>query len=233
MTHGLLEAEDGTISLGAREEIVQLLAAADVVVLGPGLSRDEETSELVWWVANHCQSSLVVYPDALNAIITRKPELPRENSKLRVLVFEPEAAAEFLGIRMDKLQADMAAATRRIAQETQSCIVLKDFRTIVAGLSGETWISMTGNSALAKNGCDDALSGIIAAALAAHPTNRSPLLGELDVASAVYLYGLAGDLARDLFHENTVLATDLLETLSDAFRDCELQADRGLFYLRK
>jgi NAD(P)H-hydrate repair Nnr-like enzyme with NAD(P)H-hydrate dehydratase domain len=55
----------------------------------------------------------------------------------------------------------------------------------------------------------------------------------LDVASAVYLYGLAGDLARDLFHENTVLATDLLETLSDAFRDCELQADRGLFYLRK
>jgi len=78
-----------------------------------------------------------------------------------------------------------------------------------------------------------ALSGIIAAALAAHPTNRSSLLRELDVASAVYLYGLAGDLARDLFHENTVLATDLLETLSDAFHECELQADRGLFYLHK
>jgi NAD(P)H-hydrate repair Nnr-like enzyme with NAD(P)H-hydrate dehydratase domain len=55
----------------------------------------------------------------------------------------------------------------------------------------------------------------------------------LDVASAVYLHGLAGDLARDIFHENTLLATDLLESLSDAFRDCELQSDRGLFYLRK
>jgi hypothetical protein len=55
----------------------------------------------------------------------------------------------------------------------------------------------------------------------------------LDVASALYLRGLAGDLARDIFHENTLLATDVLETLSDAFRDCELQADRGLFYLHK
>ncbi len=233
MTQGLPEAEEDTISFAAREKIVQLLTNADVVVLGPGLSRDEQTSELVRWVAHHCQSPVVVHPDALNAVITRKRELPPDSSKLRVLVFEPEEAAEFLGVQMDQLQADMAGATRRIAQETQSCIVLKDFRTIVAGSSGETWICMTGNSALAKNGCDDALSGIIAAALAAHPTNRSPLLRELDVASAVHLHGLAADLARDLFHENTVLATDLLETLSDAFRDCELQADRGLFYLHK
>ena len=92
---------------------------------------------------------------------------------------------------------------------------------------------MTGSSALAKHGCDDALCGIIAAALAVPRPDRPALLRELDVASAVYLHGLAGDLARDIFHENTLLATDLLETLSDAFRDCELQSDRGLFYLRK
>ena len=232
MTHGLPEAEEGIISLAAREKIVQLLANADVVVLGPGLPRDKETPELVGWVAHHCQSPLVVHPDALTTI-GRTPELKSDSSKLRVIIFDSEKAAQFSGVPMDKLQADLAGAARRIAHETESCIVLKDFRTIVAGSSGETWICMTGNSALAKNGCDDALSGIIAAALAAHSTNRSPLLRELDVASAVYLYGLAGDLARDLFHENTVLATDLLETLSDAFRDCELQADRGLFYLHK
>jgi ADP-dependent NAD(P)H-hydrate dehydratase / NAD(P)H-hydrate epimerase len=233
MTQGLPEAEEGTISLAAREEIVHLLAAADVVVLGPGLSRHEQTSELVRWVADHCQSPLVVHPDALSAVITRKRELPPENSKLRVLVFDPEEAAAFLGFRMDELQADRVGAARRIATEAQSCVVLKGFRTIIAGSSGETWINMTGNAALAKNGCDDALSGTIAAALAAHRTNRSPLLRELDVASAVYLHGLAADLGRDLFHENTVLATDLLESLSDVFRECELQIDRGLFYLRK
>lgn len=233
MTQGLPEAEEGTISLAAREKIGQLLGIADGVVLGPGLSRDEQTSELVGWIAHHCQSPLVVHPDALSAIIRGRPELDPENSKLRVFVFEQEEAAEFLGFRMDELQADRIGAARRIASETQSCIVLKGFRTIVIGSSGETWINMTGNAALAKNGSDDALSGIIAAAIARHPESRPGFLKELDIASAVYLHGLAGDLARDLFHENTVLATDLLETLSDAFRDCELQADRGLFYLHK
>jgi len=233
MTHGLPEAEEGIISLAAREKIVQLLANADVVVLGPGLSRDEQTAELVRWVEHHCQSPLVVHPDALTTIIRGKSEPNPDSSKLRVILFESEKAAELLGIQTDELQTDMAGAGRRIARETQSCIVLKGFRTMVAGSSGETWISMTGSSALAKNGSDDALCGMIAAALAAHPANRSALLRELDVASTVYLHGLAGDLARDLLHENTVLATDLLETLSDAFRDCELQADRGLFYLHK
>ena len=233
MTQGLPEAEEGIISLAAREKILQLLANADVVVLGPGLSRNDKTSEFVSWIAHICQSPLVVHTEALNAVITSKPELPPENSKLRVLVFEPEEAAAFLGFRMDELQADRLVAARRIAAETQSCVVLKGFRTIVAGFSGETWINMTGNAALAKNGSHDALSGILAAAIARHSSERSSLLRELDIASAVHLHGLAADLARDLFHENTVLATDLLETLSDAFRDCELQADRGLFYLHK
>jgi hydroxyethylthiazole kinase-like uncharacterized protein yjeF len=233
MTQGLPEAEEGTISFAAREKIVQLLADASVVVLGPGLSRDGQTSELTWWLAHHCQSPLVVHPAELSPIIRRKAELNADNSKLRVLIFESEQASELLGIPVSSVQADRTGAACGVARETQSCVVLKGFRTVIAGFSSETWINMTGNPGLAKNGSDDALSGIIAAAIARQPESRPGLLQELDVASAVYLHGLAGDLACDLFHENTMLATDLLETLSDAFRDCDLQADRGLFYLRK
>ena len=58
-------------------------------------------------------------------------------------------------------------------------------------------------------------------------------LKDVRVAAAVYLHGLAGDMARDMLHENTVLATDLLENLSESFRDCELQMDRQLFCLQK
>jgi ADP-dependent NAD(P)H-hydrate dehydratase / NAD(P)H-hydrate epimerase len=232
MTHGLPEAE-GTISAAAHEKIGQLMTAADVVVLGPGFSRNDPTAELVGWAADHCPSPLVFHPDALSAIIRKKPELSRGNSKLRVLILEPEQAAELLAINLDELQKDRVGAARRIADQRQSCVVLKGFRMIVAGASGETWINMTGNSALAKSGSDDVLSGIMAAAISRHPENRPGFLKELDVASAVYLHGLTGDLARDIFHENTVLATDLLETLSDAFRDCEQQIDRDLFYLHK
>jgi hypothetical protein len=61
----------------------------------------------------------------------------------------------------------------------------------------------------------------------------SVFLKDVRVASAVHLHGLAGDFARDMLHENTVLAGDLPEHLAEAFRDCEQQIDRGLFYLQK
>lgn len=232
MTEGLDEDAAGRISLAARDKIVGLLAKADAVVLGPDTPRDDETAKVIRWLIGNCPAPLVLPDVGLPDKSENRTERSAEE-RLRVIVLDPEEAASFLGIQVKKVEADRIDAARRVARQSNACIVLKGFMTIIAGWSGETWISMTGNSALAKNGSDDVLCGMIAAALARHSSDRPGLLRELDVASAVYLYGLAGDLARDIFHENTLLATDLLETLSDAFRDCELQSDRGLFYLRK
>jgi hydroxyethylthiazole kinase-like uncharacterized protein yjeF len=232
MTEALAETNVGTLASAAREKLNELLAKADAVALGPDDPRDDETAQFVQWLIGSCPLPLVLHDIGLPDISTHRAEKSGEE-RLRVIVLDAEEAAAFLGIHADEFQSDRVWAARRIAEQTDSCIVLKGFMTIIAGRSGETWISMTGTSALAKNGADDALCGMIAAALARHTSDRPALLRELDVASAVYLYGLAGDMARDLFHENTLLATDLLETLSDAFRDCELHSDRGLFYLRK
>jgi ADP-dependent NAD(P)H-hydrate dehydratase / NAD(P)H-hydrate epimerase len=232
MTEGLPETETGAISLSARDKIVQLLAQADAVVLGRDTPGDGETVEFTQWLIGNCAVPMVLHGIGLPDISANRAEKSNDE-RLRVIVLDAEEAAALLSIQVDELQSDRVDTARRIARQTNSCVVLQGLRTIVAGSSGETWISMTGNSALAKTGSDDALCGIIAAALARHSSERSAFLRELDVASAVYLHGLAGDLARDLFHENTLLATDLLETLSDAFRDCELQSDRGLFYLRR
>jgi NAD(P)H-hydrate epimerase len=232
MTEGLNEDAAGRISLAARDKIVELWAKADVVVLCPNSPRDDETAEFMRWLIGNCPAPLVLHDVGLPDISIHRAEKSGDQ-RLRVIVLDVEKAAAFLRMQIKEVEADRIDAARRVAREIDACIVLKGLGTVVAGRSGETWISMTGNSALAKNGCDDALCGMIAAALARHPADRSALLRELDVASAVYLHGLAGDLARDIFHENTLLATDLLESLSDAFRDCELQSDRGLFYLRK
>jgi ADP-dependent NAD(P)H-hydrate dehydratase / NAD(P)H-hydrate epimerase len=232
MTEGLPETETGTISLSARDKILQLLAQADAVVLGQGTHGHGETAEFTQWLIGNCAAPLVLHDVGPSDMYANRAEKSADE-RLRVIVLDAEEAATILSIQVDELQTDRLDAARRIAMQANSCVVLQGFRTIVAGSSGETWISMTGNSALAKTGSDDALCGIIAAALARHSSERSAFLRELDVASAVYVHGLAGDMARDLFHENTLLATDLLETLSDAFRDCELQSDRGLFYLRK
>jgi len=232
MTEGLDEDAAGRISLAARDKIVELWEKADVVVLGPDSPRDDETAEFMRWLIGNCPAPLVLHEVGLPDTSENRAE-KSSDQRLRVIVLDVKKAAAFLRMQINEVEADRIDAARRVAREIDACIVLKGLGTVVAGRSGETWISMTGNSALAKNGADDALCGMVAAALARHSADRSALLRELDVASAVYLHGLAGDLARDIFHENTLLATDLLETLSDAFRDCELQSDRGLFYLRK
>ena len=231
MTEGLAETEGSTLASAARDKIVELLAKADAVVLASDIKGEDEGAKLTQWLIGNCRAPLVLRAGSIDVCASRAEKSGEQ--QLRVIVLEAEEAASFLGVDIRKVESDQVDATRRVVAQTNSCIVLKGLRTIIAGRSGEMWISMTGNSALAKNGSDDALCGMIAAALARHSSERSAFLRELDVASAVYLHGLAGDLARDLFHENTLLATDLIETLSDAFRDCELQSDRGLFYLRK
>ena len=280
MTEGLAETDEGSIAMAASARVERLLAGKDVVVLGPGLSRHPETEEFVRWLVAACPVPLVLDADGLNAFDGRLARLePRgELSPFRVLTPHPGEAARLLGVSVKEIQADRVQMARRISSETGSCVALKGWRTLVTGLSGETWINMTGGPVLAKGGSGDVLSGIIGAALARHAAGapRHQQLGGADpqppgtwmkeiygsdprekerrfqaqklqrnsalasafpkdvsVASAVHLHGLAGDFARETLHENTVLARNLNEHLSEAFRDCELQMDKSLFYLQE
>ena len=250
MTHGLPETDEGTISMQASDQIAALLTGKDVVVLGPGLSRNPETAAFVRRLVIGSRLPLVLAGDGLNAFEGHYEELmPHgEATPFRVLAPHPGQAARLTGASIDDIQADRMGMARRISRETGSCVVLKGWRTVVAGVSDETWINMSGNPALAKAGAGDVLSGMIGAALARHRGSRADaaeparmrdqqlhhkLLEDLNVAAAVHLHGLAGDIARDALHENTVAATDLIEALAEAFRECDLQVDRGLFYLRK
>ena len=251
MTEGLEETGAGAISTKASDTITDLLAGKDVVVLGPGLSREEETCRFVRRLVARCPLPLVLDADGLNAFDGHYRELQVRSSRYRVLTPNPGEAARLLGISVEEVQKDRLKTAQRICHDTGFCVVLKGFRTVVAGASGETWLNMSGNPALAKSGSGDVLCGVIGAALAnkrlimsrlsgteeeqqeEFAVNASALMKDISVAAAVHLHGLAGDVTRDQMHENTVLATDLLKNLSEAFRECEVQIDRGLFYLQR
>jgi NAD(P)H-hydrate epimerase len=250
VTHGLPETGEGTISMKASEQMDALLAGQNVVVLGPGLSRNAETASFVRQFVTAARLPLVLDGDGLNAFEGCYHELGPggEAMPFRVLTPHSEEAAQLTGASSGQIEADRVEAARRISRETDSCVVLKGSRTVVAGASGETWINMSGNPALANAGAGDVLAGMIGTALARYARDPADPAGvarirpqqlhykflrELNVAAAVHLHGLAGDIARDALHENTVMATDLLEALAAAFRDCDLQVERGLFYLRK
>lgn len=240
MTEELPETENGTIALEAMPRAHALLSGKDLVVLGPGLSTVDQTAEFVREFVSSCPLPLVLDADGLNAFAGHTSDLrPRgEAAPFRVLTPHPGEAARLIGCSISEIQAARVESARRIAGDTGCCVVLKGWRTVVAGASGENWLNMTGNAAMSKGGSGDVLSGIIGAALARHAgqpadAKTSALLNDLRVAAAVHLHGIAGDVARDALHENTVLATDLMESLTAAFRECQAQVDRGLFYLHK
>jgi hydroxyethylthiazole kinase-like uncharacterized protein yjeF len=239
MTEGLEETADGTISLSAERRVDALVQAKDAVVLGPGLSTHPETVEFARKLVARCPAPLVLDADGLNAFDGHYDELKKSAAPFRVLTPHPGEAARLLGLSTKDIQSDRLKTAQRMARETGWCTVLKGSRTLVAGASGEPWINMSGNPALAKGGSGDVLSGIIGAALARRqgpaPSSSSSMasLREVSVAAAVHLHGLAGDIACDELHENSVLASDVIKSLAGAFHECELQMERGLFYLQK
>lgn len=234
MTEGLPDTDHGTISLAARGKLESLLKGKNVIVIGPGLSQHPETSAFVREVVKNSLLPVVLDADGLNAFDGHYTELRvrRDNAAILVMTPHPGEAARLFGLSIPKIQENRVSTAQRAAKETGACIVLKGSGTVVAGASGQTWINMTGNPAMAKGGSGDVLSGIIGAALARRREQTWDSLPELCVAGAVYLHGLAGDLARDLLHENSVIATDLLDSLAQAFHDCESQAEHELFYLQ-
>jgi len=243
------ETDQGTIAAIAGDGIDGLLAGKDAVVIGPGLSDNPSTGAFVRRLASTCTLPLIIDGDGLDAFEEQFAAIKR-GAKTPFLVLMPhtEQAARLAGFSVNDIRADSVAAAQRIAGATGACVVLKGWRSVVAGASGEAWINLGGNAALAKAGVDELLSGLVGAALARHvnrrtgatdpaPTADRPfarvLLDDLRVAAAVHLHGLAVDIARDALHENTLGSTDVLEALVEAFRDCDLQLEQNLFYLQK
>jgi NAD(P)H-hydrate epimerase len=279
MTEGLPETSEGTISLEAGEKLDYLLTGKDVIVLGPGLSRNPETAEFVRKFVARCPLTLVLDADGLNAFEGHYQELSSRGDSAPFLVLTPHPgeAARLASLSTDQVQHQRMETARSIAEKTGACVVLKGSHTLTIGQSGEVWVNLTGNPALAKGGSGDVLSGMIGATLARHQGGLgwmqgdaavsefeevNALLGDLfasepgmekiegdqllpnfgrvsaalkvqKVAAAIYLHGLAGDVARDRSHENCIVARDVLRALGEVFTDCDHQMDHGLFYLQK
>jgi NAD(P)H-hydrate epimerase len=251
-TYALPETDQGTIAAAANDRIGGLLAGKDVVVIGPGLSRNPATGAFVRRLASTCTLPLIIDGDGLDAFEGRFAEIKRgAKTPFLVLMPRPAQAARLAGLAIEDIRADSVAAARRIARATDACVVLKGRRSVVAGASEEAWINLSGNAALAKASVDELLCGLVGAALARHVDHRTDasagadwpstadrpfarvLLNDLRVAAALHLHALAADIARDALHENAVGATEVLEALVEAFRDCDLQVEQNLFYLHK
>jgi len=301
MTEPLPETSEGTISLLALAERERLLKGKSVVVIGPGISRNEETAEFVRDLVSVCSTAMVIDADGLNAFQGAADELRPDNEvgplAVRVLTPHPGEMSRLIGVPTGQIQSNRLLLARNTANETQTLLVLKGHRTVIANPHGEYWINTTGNPGMAKGGSGDVLSGIVAAMLAQFtqmedssfmPREEDPLGGlspatisrwvsahdadaekirtlrddyqkkkdpsllkevqalmdekvrqaimlvaSLHVARAVYLHGLAGDIAASLYGQQSMIATDIINCLGEAFAVCEEESYSKFTYLQR
>jgi len=210
------EGQDGgrglSLELLGEEALAKLLKGIKLVAIGPGLGQQGTTPEFVRGFVERVKLPMVVDADALNAFEGRAEEL---NGEGRVLVLTPHPGemARLAGLTIQEVEADRIGLARRFATEHKLTLVLKGWRTLVAHPDGRIAVNTSGNPAMAKGGSGDILTGIVAAMLAQFPQDAARA-----VETAVYLHGLAGDFVALAMDEHTVLATDTVAHLSDAFR---------------
>ena len=209
MTDALPESSHGIVGRAATARVRELAEAMDAVALGPGLSLGDEAQALARELIAAVPRPMVVDADALSALAGHL-DLLKGAAGPRLLTPHPGEMARMLGVSIDEIQADRLERARDFAASHHVWLALKGAGTVVAGPEGTVWINPTGNPGMAKGGSGDVLTGMTGAFLA---RGLEPLVA---LRAAVYLHGLAGDLARDAVGEEGMIAGDIVEAIPRA-----------------
>lgn len=211
MTEPVAETAARTIALKARDALHELAARRDAVALGPGLGLDEDTQALARALVFDFEQPMVVDADALTALAGHLDRL-RGARAARCLTPHPGEMARMLGVAIADVQRDRIATARQFATAWETPVVLKGATSVIGLPDGTVLLNPTGNPGMASGGTGDVLSGVLGAFLARGLEPAAAL------AAGVYLHGLAGDVAAERLGQESLVATDVIEALPEAFR---------------
>ena len=213
MTIPLLEAGAGEIAVRNLDgdAFAAMMKRKTVIAVGTGISGEPEAVEFVQGLVRQTGVPLVLDADGLNAFKGRA-ELLDGSRRTLVLTPHPGEMATLLGKTVKEVQANRESVARDFAMKHRLTLVLKGWRTLIAHPDGTIAVNTTGNPGMAKGGSGDILTGIVAAMLAQYPGRVAEA-----VEAAVYLHGLAADFAVRAQNQHTLLATDTVAHLHQAF----------------
>lgn len=216
ITKPLPETKEQTLSYKARHEIIEMSQRAQAVALGPGLSQNPDTKRLVLWLLENLGGHLVVDADGLNALAEEPSILNKAKADI-ILTPHPGEMDRLMGSgqtsssRVRKHGQRVKVVTEFVKKHPNVTLVLKGHRSLVAH-NDRLYVCTTGNPGMASAGTGDVLTGLIAGLWAQGWASAFEAAG-----LGVYLHGLAGDMARDVVGECSLIATDILDTLPRAF----------------
>ncbi len=213
----LSETSQGELSAKSLPEIKKFFSKADILVLGPGLGSGKEAQSLVRKIIKYSDKPTVIDADGLNALAGNLKTLLVTSDTLpvtRILTPHSGEMARLLGKTIDFVQANRKEVAKRFACDYNCIVVLKGKGSIIASPKGEVYVNSTGSAGMATAGSGDVLSGMIAAFLG------QGLTGFEAAKYAVYLHGLAGDLAAKEKTQISMIASDIIAKIPEAIKKC-------------
>jgi hydroxyethylthiazole kinase-like uncharacterized protein yjeF len=203
MTEPLPETAVHTVAEAALPRLQELLATKQALALGPGLSTQEETRQVVLQLVESSPCPVVVDADALNVLAGHLEVLSRARSPL-ILTPHPGEMGRLLGISAQEVQNRRVELSQFFSKKHGVTLLLKGARSLIASSKGRLAVNGTGNPGLASGGTGDVLTGLIAGFLAQG-------LAPFEAAClGAYSHGEAADRLAARYGDRGMLATDLL-----------------------
>ncbi len=209
-----LPDEEGHLTPDAIETLSSALDRADVVAIGPGLSRQSSVGELVLALLDRIEVPIVLDADGLFLLAPHLDGL-RELSGRIVLTPHPGELSHLIDRPADQIDAKRIEVTRAFAAKHGVVLLLKGRPTAIGTPDGEVYLNSTGNTGLATGGSGDVLTGLVAGFLAggARPADAAVL--------GAYVHGASADsLARNTA-ERSILPSDLIDALPAVIAEVE------------
>ena len=226
MTMALAETDRGAVSDAAIDHVLQLADKATVLALGPGLtSEDERTRRFVRSVVERRTKPVVLDADGLNCLAPWPADLRGSQDAPLILTPHPGEMMRLLGANRSAL-ADRVLAIREFATRNGVILLLKGSRSLIAAPDGRVFINPTGNAGLGTAGAGDTLTGLIAGFNAqAFATLKDQANALEATVAALYVGGLAGDLAAREKGMRMMVASDIREHFSAAIRSLDSEGE--------
>src|SRR6056297_13081 len=203
------ETISGSIGLDNFQELLEWSNKMDIVIIGPGLSLQEETQELVRKLLAKIDKPILIDGDGLTAL-SNDMSILKLRQQPTVLTPHPGEMSRLMKQPIAKIKEKSINMIQEAAQKFNTIIILKGAHSIIGLPDGKLYINMTGNSGMASAGSGDVLTGAIAAMF----TLGLPI--ESAARQGVLVHGFAGDLAAKKMGEDGITAQDIMNSLPEA-----------------
>lgn len=211
MSVALPETKSGCVSTKAIDIVLKNLSGKNALAIGPGLSAEKETVQLLEALLPQVECPLVIDADGINALGKSRKLIDRIQTET-VLTPHPKEMYRLSGWSVQDILDQRVERARDFAQEHGVTLLLKGARTLVAFPEGTVFINPTGNPGMATAGSGDVLAGLIAGLASQGLSVPSA------TAAGAFIHGMAGDLYAETQHEVPLIASDLLDKIPEAMK---------------